>query len=206
MGFSSLSAFDFVAELVAAARRNDVDSAVDFRVDDATKLSYPDSSFEQAIYLQQLICFLDGPAGRTAGAREAFRILKPGGVAIFSFLGFEARRRGRTSALVLNYLRAIRAVCRSNRDIQTLPWLKFGGKINWGALLDRGPFTYWFRIPEVHELLTSVGFEIFAAGVGSQIARGVIHESCAKLAQTDAAGTIYVACRKPLPPGEPGAI
>jgi hypothetical protein len=68
--------------------------------------------------------------------------------------------------------------------------------LRWRGLLDAAPYLYWIRIPEVHDLLSSEGFEIFAAGVGNELDRGIIAASCAELAERGAAGTIYVACRR----------
>lgn len=197
LGFTKLSAYDFVPAFVEAARAKDPERRVDFRVGDATKLEYESGSFEQIIYLQQILSLLEAPAARQQALREAYRILAPGGTALFSFLGFEARGRGRTSSLLMRYLRAFRGVSFSDRPLQLLPWFNLGGKWNWGALLDRGPYTYWFRIPEVHEFLSSAGFEIVAAGVGQELGRGTIHGSIAELAASGAAGTIYAVCRKP---------
>ncbi|QOJ13432.1 MAG: class I SAM-dependent methyltransferase [Planctomycetia bacterium] len=196
MGFQRLSAFDFVPGFVEAARRRDTAKAVDFRVGDARRLEYADGAFDQIIYLQQILSLLESAEDRQQALREAARIVRPGGVALFSFLGYEARLRGRSSAMMLRYLRLLRAISGAKRSPQTLPWLNLGGKWNYGALLDRGPYVYWYRIPEVHEFLSSAGFEITAAGVGHEVARGRIHESCAALAGSGAAGTIYVACRR----------
>jgi hypothetical protein len=56
-----------------------------------------------------------------------------------------------------------------NRSIQDLPWLKLGGKFNPRSLVDRPPYTYWYRVSEIYNLLQSVGFKIVAIGTSPQI-------------------------------------
>jgi SAM-dependent methyltransferase len=196
MGFRRMAGFDFVPAMIEVARQRDTDRLIDFRVQDATCLDYPDAAFDQAIYLQQLLCLLDGDEPRRRALGEVHRILKPGGVALFSFLGFEARTRSLVGRAFLKYLALYRALTFTRRHRQELPLLKRGGKPNARALWDAGPHVYWFSIPEVHDLLSAQGFEIFAAGVDHELARGIVHPSCAEMADGGSAGTIYAACRK----------
>src|SRR5690606_21303127 len=92
-GFSELAGFDFAPELIAAARAADPDGSIAFAVADATRLPYADGEFEQLVYLQQIVCTIEDAAGRRRALAEAARVLRPGGVALFSFLLLEGRRR-----------------------------------------------------------------------------------------------------------------
>ena len=84
LGFTRLAGFDFAPELIDAARRADAAGAIDFRVADATALPYGDAEFDQALYLQQIVCTIESRGGRRAALAEAARVLRPGGVALFS--------------------------------------------------------------------------------------------------------------------------
>ena len=61
-GFSHLSGFDFVPELIARARQKPANHDIDFQVMSADSLDYPDATFDQIIYLQQFLSLFDDPA------------------------------------------------------------------------------------------------------------------------------------------------
>ena len=81
-------------------------------------------------------------------------------------------------------------------SIQYLPWLKLGGKFNFNALLDRPPYTYWYRITEIYELLTSVGFEIVGIGTDPQISADNLNHTDVELLSQELAGMLYIVVRK----------
>jgi len=197
MGFSSLSGFDFVPELIAEARRRDASAAIDFQVQDATQLTYADASFDQLIYLQQVICFMEGEDARRRALKEAIRILRPGGTALFSLLSFEVRSRSPLYSLFLTYLRVLRVLRGASRNRQTLPWLRLGGRFNFASLLDRGPRVYWYRVQEAAGLLQDVGFTLRAIGTSRQIKDDRLHTSPDTLCHEGLAGTLYCVCAKP---------
>src|SRR5687767_9768929 len=58
-GFRSLAGFDFVPALVDVARQRDESGEIAFHVQDATKLDFADGQFDQAVYLQNILCGLE---------------------------------------------------------------------------------------------------------------------------------------------------
>jgi ubiquinone/menaquinone biosynthesis C-methylase UbiE len=197
LGFTSLAGFDFVPELIAEARRAYPSGEIGFDVQDATRLTYPDASFDQVIYLQQLLSSIEDAGDRGRVLAEAFRILKPRGTALFSVLPFEVRARSARHRPYLLYLRALRRVRGASRPDQLLPRLRMRGRPSAGALRDAGPHVYWYRAEEIERELKAARFEIVAIGTTPQAVSGEMPARARDLGTADLAGTLYVACRKP---------
>ena len=197
MGFSDLRGFDFVPSFIEQARRRDTSGSIYFDVQDARRLDYPDASFDQILYLQQILNLIEDEQDRLAALGEARRILAPGGTALFSFLSYEARRASPMYAMLLVYIRLLRALGRFCRSPQLLPWLRLGGRFNWAALLDRGPHVYWYRAEEIETLLRQAGFEIIGLGTNRQIAERLLCSSASELYAKGLRGVLYCVCRKP---------
>ena len=118
LGFTSLAGFDFVPELVAEARKADPTVEIEFSVQDARALGYPNARFDQVLYLQQLLSSIEAAADRSRVAAEARRVLRPGGIALFSVLPFEVRRRSALMRPYLAYLRLLRRARGSDRSFR----------------------------------------------------------------------------------------
>lgn len=196
LGFSSLSGFDFVPELLAEARTRDVAGRIRFDEQNAASLGYGDGAFDQLVYLQQVLCFIEEEGARRSALREAYRVLRAGGTALFSFLSFEARNGSALYRSYLAYLRIVRRIRRSARPLQYLPWLRLAGRFNPGALVDAGPHVYWYRREEICRLLGEVGFRIVAIGSTRQIEQGVMYDRSDALTSETTGGMLYVICRK----------
>ncbi len=195
-GFSSLAGFDYVPKLIDAAIARDVERTIDFAVGDAVALTYADNSFDQIIYLQQIICLIENESDRLQAVREAYRILKPGGTGIFSVLSFEARRNKASYSTFLTYLSALRKLRGDNRSIQYQPWLIVGGKYNFSAIADRPPYVYWYTTAEIERLLRLVGFEIVAIGSSRQISAQNLQTFARDIPVSELDGMLYVAVKK----------
>ena len=63
LGFEHLFGFDFVPQFIKLAKKRDT-TGTSFEVGDAVRLGYLNSSFDQIIYLQQIICCIDEGASR----------------------------------------------------------------------------------------------------------------------------------------------
>jgi ubiquinone/menaquinone biosynthesis C-methylase UbiE len=196
MGFRSVHGYDYVPEFIAQAKQQDQSRSIHFEVQDATGLDYADASFEQILYLMQMISSIDTATGRTQALKEAYRILVPGGVALLSFLCFETRMQSPFYSLFINYLKQLRRLSGSQRPLQELPWLKHGEKMNFSALLDRAPYTYWYRLAEVEQQVRAAGFQIVGLGTGHQVAQEKLYASLEAFGTEPIDGMIYFVCTK----------
>jgi len=197
MGFTDLHGFDYVPGLIDKARVADGDGRIRFEVQDATCLTYPDCAFDQVIYLQQLLCFIEDYARRERAIHEAFRVLRPGGVALFCVLSFEVRRISLVYRWLMRYWRLLRWLRGSSLSPQAMSWMRLGDRFNPTALLDRGPHVHWFRTDEIVSLLLSAGFLLHAVGSSRQIRLRRLCENLQDLADQPLEGAVYCICKKP---------
>ena len=196
-GFGRLAGFDFVPELIDRARATEGAERIEFEVADAKSLPYEDGRFGQAIYLSQVPSIFERAEERAAVVREAFRILRPGGLALFSFLSYDVRRSDWRYRAFLGLLAAQRAVRRSQRSPQLLPRIRTAGRFSPRSLRDAGPHMYWYRTAEAEQELRGAGFELRAIGSTPQVLAGEMAPSAAALAGTRQAGTLYAVAVKP---------
>ena len=198
MGFKNLSGFDYIPELIDKAIEQDLTGTIDFQVQDAIELDYPDHRFDQIIYLMQMLCTIEDWEDSLKAVKESYRILKPGGVGLFSVLSFETRSLRTIFSIYYRYLKLLRKLRGDRRSIQRSPWLRRNGKFNLGSISDRPPYTYWYRITEIYELLTSVGFEIVGIGTDLQVSVGNLKHTDLELLDEEIGGGIYIVVKKSL--------
>jgi ubiquinone/menaquinone biosynthesis C-methylase UbiE len=199
LGFTSLYGYDFVPELIDRARQKDKSHSICFDVQDATNLDYPDSSFEQIVYLQQFICVLDDDRARAKALKEAYRILKVGGTALFSFLSFKTKSGGPSYPMYLAYLYLVRKLRRSDRSIRYFPYNYSGGKLNLPSLLlGTGPYLYRYTLREAYHALRQIGFKIVAVGSREQVTQGMMYKSIEEMEGKPIRKAIYFVCTKSI--------
>jgi SAM-dependent methyltransferase len=198
-GFGDLHGFDYLPGFIDAARSRDGSQSIDFTVQDAVDLDYPDARFEQAIYLQQVLCFIEGPDDRFRAMHEASRVLQPGGTALFSFLCHECRMKRPLQRTFDKYLRVQRLFRHRDVGLQYQPWLKAAERTNFGALVDRRPYVYWYRFREALDALARARFGITWVGSTAQVASGAWECDPKRLDRSNLEGMLYVACRKGVP-------
>jgi SAM-dependent methyltransferase len=195
-GFTDLAGFDYLPELIDQAIARNPERTIDFQVQDAIDLAYPDSSFDQIVYLQQIICVIESQENRLKAVEESYRILKQGGIGLFSVLSLESRSSSLIYSIYFKYLTFLRKLRGDDLSIQYLPWLKLGGKFNFKVFLDRPPYTYWYQITEIYELLKSVGFEIVGIGTDPQISADLLKHNDLELLGEEISGMLYVVVKK----------
>ena len=193
-GFRELAGFDVLPEMVARARQRA--GPFDLRVLDAQRLTYSNEVFEQALYLGQVLCFIEDAGARRQAVEEAYRVLREGGTAIFSFLVLEARSGHPAFQVLFAYLKALRTLKGQPRSIQYQPWLRRGGGPNLAALLDRPPYAYWFTVPEAVALLREAGFTVRQVGTSTGLRAGLLHAPDGEWPSLRPADKCYVVCRK----------
>jgi SAM-dependent methyltransferase len=196
MGFTNLSGFDYVPELIDRAIEQDITRTIDFQVQDAIELDYPDHRFDQIIYLMQILCTLENREDSLKVVRESYRILKPGGTGLFSVLNFEIRNAKPIFSIYYKYLKLLRKLRGDRRSVQSSPWFQLNGKFNFGTIVDRPPYTYWYQITEIYDLLKSVGFEIVGIGTDAQISADSLKHTDLELLNEELSGTLYIVVRK----------
>lgn len=196
LGYSKLHGFDYVPEMVLEARARDRGRQLKLSAQDATQLAYADASFDQLIYMQQILSLMETPAARRRAIEEAFRILRPGGIALFSFLSYDVRSRSTFYRIFLRYLKILRFVRRSSRDPQTWPWLRLGGRFNRKALWDASPYVYWHRAEEAANELQRAGFRLRGIASGAQLEQGRLCTTPDELLREPMQGALFCACAK----------
>lgn len=196
LGYESLYGFDYVPEFIDQAKSRDKSNTINFAVQNATNLNYEIDFFDNLIYLQQVICFIEEDSLRKKAIEEAYRILKPGGTALFSFLSYEARITNKMYSMYMKYLKILRKMKGSDHKLQYLPWLKLGNKPNIMAIIDKGPYVYWYKLEEIEQILKEAGFIIKTMGTGSSINRGIMYNSRRELMNDQLEGMVYFVCTK----------
>jgi SAM-dependent methyltransferase len=196
LGYRNLRGYDVVPCLIEAARKRDRSGEIRFEVQDAVRLPYADAAFDQLVYLQQVTCVIESTEKQARALREAWRVLKPGGVALFSLLSFEVRRRSLVYGPWVLWLWLLRLLRGSSRSIQWLPRLKLGEKFHYPAFWDRGPYAYWYLPEEGERMLCEACFTVEAVGASKQIAEGRMCLTAHEVMAEGIANCHYYVCRK----------
>jgi SAM-dependent methyltransferase len=144
----------------------------------------------------QILCTLENREDSLKAVQESYRILKPGGVGLFSVLNFEIRSVQPIFSIYYQYLKIFRKLRGDRRSVQSSPWFRLSGKFNFGTVIDRPPYVYWYRVTEIYELLRSVGFEIVSIGTNRQIDADSLKHTDLELLNEEMSETLYIVVKK----------
>ncbi|HEY1600924.1 MAG TPA: class I SAM-dependent methyltransferase [Pirellulales bacterium] len=194
-GFEHLSGFDILPEFVEAARERDDSGTIDYRVQDGRALAYDDGSFDQLVYLQQFLSVVGAAEDRRKAIAEAFRVLRPGGRIVISLLCMRGRKRRYWPLLA--WLQLLRTVTFRQLSNQHQPWLRLNNAPHFKALIDRGPYVYWYHEQEAVALFRDAGFVVEALGSEAQIDARHLASPPAVPRHEPFRGVLYMVCQKP---------
>ena len=158
---------------------------------------YPDGRFGQAIYLSQVASLFEQRRGTRHGRPRGVPHPAPGGIAIFSFLSYDARRSDWRYRPFLALLATQRAPAPLGPFAAAAATdLRRSGRFSPRSLRDAGPHMYWYRAAEAERELLDAGFELEAIGTTPQVLSGAMATSAAGLAGAEHAGTLYAVARR----------
>jgi 2-polyprenyl-3-methyl-5-hydroxy-6-metoxy-1,4-benzoquinol methylase len=80
---------------------------IDCRVMDAMQLDFSDESFDAVVMVGQMIGHIRGRANRVTALREARRVLRPGGIGVFSTNSIEISWKYRVYFALANFCRSV---------------------------------------------------------------------------------------------------
>jgi len=200
-GFTRITAFDFIEKFILIARsKNRFSGQICFEHGDASDLKYGDNNFSQIVCFDQMFTAIVEKDLRERAFREAFRVLKPGGIMLFSVLSLHGSKNNIVSGTLFAFIRAIRMITgRNKRTVDGLyPWLKRAGRLRLGAILDLPPFAYWANEEALWCFLEETGFIVELAVWKNKIEQKKYITSRADLSKAKATSTVvYFAVRKP---------
>lgn len=171
-GFRSLAGFDSLADFINVAKSRDSVGTIQFDIADARKLLYSDEQFDQCLYLQQLLCFIEDKSDRCGSLRELRRVLKIGGVAYLSFLFRETREQTVVGIISKWYLKFLRKFVHQDLPFSLQPWLKRGRYFNLSCLWDAPPYVCWYSLHEALEDVRNAGLVVQGVATDHQLAEG----------------------------------
>jgi ubiquinone/menaquinone biosynthesis C-methylase UbiE len=162
-GFTQITAYDFVEKFIETAKeKNKYPKQICFEHGDATNLKYQDDEFPQIVCFDQMFTSIVEKELREKAFREAFRVLKPGGIMLFSVLSQRGATKNMVSRTLFAHIRTLRTLTNKRaRTVEGLyPWIKRAGKLRLGALLDMPPFAFWADEESLWKLLEEIGYKV----------------------------------------------
>ena len=207
LGFQQITAYDFIEKFIMlATERNQYPKQISFEQGDATNLKYQDNEFPQIVCFDQMFSAIVETELRQRAFKEAFRVLKPGGIMVFSVLSLRGATHNKIASAFFSFIRTLRIL--TNKKTKTIdglyPWIKRAGKLRLGALLDMPPFAYWANEYALWCFLEEVGYQVEFAAWKNEIEEKKYVKSKEELKNATATSkVVYFLVRKPSTPDRP---
>lgn len=161
LNYTDVTGIDLSKKLLEIAQKRSIDKYpfLKFIKMDASKLDFPDSTFDFIIATEQIFCCISNSKARKRAFSEAYRVLKENGTLVLSSLDYKSRKINPILSVLLVPFKFF----TSEKDyyhFQYLPWLKIGVKKNDWLFFLRNDFTYWYKKNELITEIKNAGFSI----------------------------------------------
>jgi ubiquinone/menaquinone biosynthesis C-methylase UbiE len=200
-GFKQITAYDFIEKFISTAiERNKYPKQISFEHGDATNLKYLNDEFPQIICFDQMFTAIVEQKLRERAFREAFRVLKPGGLMLFSVLSLRGASNSKVWGTLFALIRIIRTITKKTERTEggLYPWIRRAGKLRIGALLDTPPYAYWANEESLWRFLEEVGFTVDLAVWKNEVEKEKYVTSKEELPKATTSSTVvYFVVRKP---------
>ena len=186
-----VTGIDFQPKMLEMARLNSekLGLKIEFEQMDATKLTFPDRSFDAVVMFGSILTYIPGTANRLKALTEANRILRNGGLVFISVPSKNSALKYKLFYLVMDNLRRL----LNAFGIKTMETGdRMAGKVS-GRVISKGKcFTHMFSLTELKDNLKTAGFDFVESLSRKEIIDGIIDP-----ASTEKDYFMYVCGRKP---------
>ena len=158
-GFGDICAFDIIPEMIQAASERSLNrnSRIKFELIDAVHLkNYSNDQFDYIINMGQIFCMIPKDKLQVT-LNEAYRVAKPNGLMLCSFMDWERRWYNPLVSMLINIHRLFTGQKMAK---YYLPHLKLQGKFNFRYFFSKDCICFWPKAGSIIERLEKTGFKV----------------------------------------------